>query len=505
MFLFRWYEILVYFTLILDSIINNHHDADGDDVVTIDSISVVDSVVQESSDEKQKHEQIVENGVKKGKLSHKQWRRYLKKMRRKTARQMLAREKERQEKEEEQRKAVECKIESEANAKLKEQIEKEEDIRKEKEHNEWLQREKIALMSSDNIQMNISEDVNIIAGVEANEKQEAGYTMDKKKELLKTEMMKLEDQQGKPPEQVTYHNPERINTNQHPDDWDPYSKITRTDHMIRYELQLQDPDNCKFFMKTGACRYGPRCSRYHVTCGNSSTIMIPNFFQNARLEISMLNENCNDIDIEYDELEMVSEFENFYYDVIEEFKAAGKVVMFKCCQNYVPHLRGNVYVQFSKPEYAMTALKMFNGRFYAGRQLSVEMSPVSNWKSSICGMFLKHTCPRGKACNFLHVFRNPGNAYSNLDTTDVHKKMNDKNQKSHSPSTLHHQDSRHRRRYRSRSRSPQSHSHGRIRSRSPRQRKYYRSHSKESRRSHRSEKSNNSTKSSKWNNNCKWW
>ena len=37
---------------------------------------------------------------------------------------------------------------------------------------------------------------------------------------------------------------------------------------------------------------------------------------------------------------------------------------------------------------AMRALKMFNGRWYAGRQLSVELSPVTNWKSSICGEFI---------------------------------------------------------------------------------------------------------------------
>ena len=89
----------------------------------------------------------------------------------------------------------------------------------------------------------------------------------------------------------------------------------------------------------------------------------------------------------------------------------------------------------------------FNGRWYAGRQLSCEFSPVINWKSAICGefffktlrrasikkylgrsvekiaswpfelninainfysgLFAQNRCPRGKNCNFLHVYRNP--------------------------------------------------------------------------------------------------
>jgi len=34
------------------------------------------------------------------------------------------------------------------------------------------------------------------------------------------------------------------------------------------------------------------------------------------------------------------------------------------------------------------------------------------------GLFDKRLCPRGKACNFLHVFRNPGNTFSVPNRTD---------------------------------------------------------------------------------------
>jgi len=177
----------------------------------------------------------------------------------------------------------------------------------------------------------------------------------------------------------------------------------------RYHSMSKDPTNCKFYMKTGACRFGQRCSRNHVAYENSPTILIPNFFQSSVLP---------DPDTETDEVEIIHEFEKFYDDVIGEFRAAGIVAMFKCCKNFVSHLKGNVYVQYTKPEDALEAMKMFNGRFYAGRQLTVELSPVVNWKFSICGLYDKQLCPHGKQCNFLHVFRNPGNAYSVPNRTD---------------------------------------------------------------------------------------
>ena len=47
--------------------------------------------------------------------------------------------------------------------------------------------------------------------------------------------------------------------------------------------------------------------------------------------------------------------------------------MFVCCWLY-------------SEEECLTALNMFNGRWYAQRQLSCEMSPVTKWKPAICGV-----------------------------------------------------------------------------------------------------------------------
>ena len=38
-------------------------------------------------------------------------------------------------------------------------------------------------------------------------------------------------------------------------------------------------EECPFYAKTGACRFGERCSRNHVIPGISTIIMIPGFYR----------------------------------------------------------------------------------------------------------------------------------------------------------------------------------------------------------------------------------
>jgi len=55
-----------------------------------------------------------------------------------------------------------------------------------------------------------------------------------------------------------------------------------------------------------------------------------------------------DLTLEFEDSELYQHFETFYYDVLPEFRAAGRVIQLKVCCNYEPHLRGNVYVQYSR-------------------------------------------------------------------------------------------------------------------------------------------------------------
>ncbi|XP_064878700.1 uncharacterized protein zrsr2 isoform X2 [Oncorhynchus nerka] len=181
----------------------------------------------------------------------------------------------------------------------------------------------------------------------------------------------------------------------------------------------QDRANCPFFLKTGACRFGDRCSRKHVHPPSSPTLMIRGMFATFGMDQRSRDDYDTDACLEHSEEEVQQQFVDFYEDVLPEFRTAGKVVQFKVSCNFEPHLRGNVYVQFDTEEQCKEAFMMFNGRWYAGKQLQCEFSPVTRWKTAICGLFDRQKCPKGKHCNFLHVYRNPGNEFWEADR-DLH-------------------------------------------------------------------------------------
>jgi hypothetical protein len=97
-----------------------------------------------------------------------------------------------------------------------------------------------------------------------------------------------------------------------------------------------DQEMCNFFYKTGCCRFVDRCSKNHVRPGVSKIILIPNFFQHRRTEYGY----------HLDQRELYDAFIEFYNDVLPEFEQIGKVVQFRVCYNFLPHLRGNVFVEF---------------------------------------------------------------------------------------------------------------------------------------------------------------
>uniref|UniRef100_T1INA1 Uncharacterized protein n=1 Tax=Strigamia maritima TaxID=126957 RepID=T1INA1_STRMM len=217
-----------------------------------------------------------------------------------------------------------------------------------------------------------------------------------------------------------------------------------------------DRDNCPFFLKTGACRFGDRCSRVHNRPSLSNIILIPNMYTHFSIEESFRDEYDTDIALEYEEPEKYNHFREFYEDVATEFKKIGRVIQFKTCCNHEPHLRGNVYVQYQFEEDALTAFKRFNGRWYAGKQISCEFATIARWKTAICGLYASKRCPKGRSCNFLHVFQNPRNEFHAADF-DYVKNPNSSHRSSrsnsHSSQTRSSRSNRLRSRSRSRSKS----------------------------------------------------
>uniref|UniRef100_A0A8C5FGS3 Zinc finger (CCCH type), RNA-binding motif and serine/arginine rich 2 n=2 Tax=Gadus morhua TaxID=8049 RepID=A0A8C5FGS3_GADMO len=188
----------------------------------------------------------------------------------------------------------------------------------------------------------------------------------------------------------------------------------KTENSENYGTE-RDGQNCPFFLKTGACRFGDRCSRRHAHPPSSSTLMIRGMFVTYGMDQCHRDDYDTDASLEHSEEDLHDHFLEFYHDVLPEFQSLGRVVQFKVSCNFEPHLRGNVYVQFSTEEQCMEAYQKFNGRYYAGKQLTCELCPVTRWKNAICGLFNKLKCPKGKHCNFLHVFRNPGDEFWEAD------------------------------------------------------------------------------------------
>ncbi|XP_072180005.1 uncharacterized protein [Diadema setosum] len=172
---------------------------------------------------------------------------------------------------------------------------------------------------------------------------------------------------------------------------------------------------CSFFAKTGACRFRDRCSRTHPPTESSPTLVFFGMYTNFGLGSDFRDEYDADVGLECDEESAYVNFREFYDDVLPEFRECGNVVQLKVCRNWEPHLKGNVYVQFSKEEEAARAMEVFSGRFYGGQQLAPQYCAVTKWKPAICGLFHRNRCPKGKHCNFLHVFQNPSREFSEAD------------------------------------------------------------------------------------------
>ncbi|CAH9107599.1 unnamed protein product [Cuscuta epithymum] len=174
----------------------------------------------------------------------------------------------------------------------------------------------------------------------------------------------------------------------------------------------QDKAHCPFHIKTGACRFGSRCSRIHFYPDKSCTLLIKNMYNGPGLAWEQ------DEGLECTDEEVENSYEEFYEDVHTEFLKFGEIVNFKVCRNTSTHLRGNVYVHYKSLDSALLAYRSINGRYFAGKQITCEFVTVTKWKVAICGEFMRSrltTCSRGTACNFIHCFRNPGGDYEWAD------------------------------------------------------------------------------------------
>mmetsp|Transcript_11436 Transcript_11436/g.11445 ORF Transcript_11436/g.11445 Transcript_11436/m.11445 type:complete len:91 (-) Transcript_11436:441-713(-) len=63
---------------------------------------------------------------------------------------------------------------------------------------------------------------------------------------------------------------------------------------------------------------------------------------------------------------------------------------------------GNVYIKYQAEDQSQGAMNALNGRFYAGKVIVAEYSPVTDFKEAKCRQYKEGACDRGGYCNFLH-------------------------------------------------------------------------------------------------------
>jgi splicing factor U2AF subunit len=172
------------------------------------------------------------------------------------------------------------------------------------------------------------------------------------------------------------------------------------DHLSNIFGTEKDKVNCPFYYRVGACRHGERCSRLHNTPLLSQTVLIPHMYLNP-VAAPMIDAEGRPV--EYDKKYLRDHFEEFYEDAFEELSKFGEIEELNVCDNVNEHLLGNVYIKYRTEEGAETAVKSLQGRYYAGRLVLSEFSPVTDFHSACCKDFEESECSRGGLCNFLHL------------------------------------------------------------------------------------------------------
>ncbi|EFN80401.1 U2 small nuclear ribonucleoprotein auxiliary factor 35 kDa subunit-related protein 2 [Harpegnathos saltator] len=335
------------------------------------------------------------------KISHKQWRYIAKRERRRRLRREAAQRRDDDEKQ--LRAALERSAEYLKWRDEQEKLEKETEARERQEHEElerqWLEEEVRAQKEWQVLQQQKEKErqEQLQQQIKIQKEFEAKYEESRKKE---EERRRKRKEQLKKREQLQK------------DIEDYVDNGAKTPEALREVSETQPgKELCPFFMKTGACRYGDKCSKNHRAVFLSKVILIPGFYSHFSLEKNSA-EYDTDVSLEFETSETWQHFREFYEDVITELESYGKISVLRCCCNTETHLRGNLYVEYQTEREATRAWKRLNGRWYAGKQLRCEFVNLISWRNAICGM---SKCPKGTACNFLHTFRNPRNEYGIKD------------------------------------------------------------------------------------------
>lgn len=174
-------------------------------------------------------------------------------------------------------------------------------------------------------------------------------------------------------------------------------------HLARIHGTEEDKVNCPFYFKIGACRHSDRCSRLHHRPAFSPTLLIKHLYRHPVRQAELQASQLGLPKVEIDPEQAREDFYCFFEDLFMELSKFGIIEALHVVDNIGDHMIGHVYCKFQQEEEASDALVGLSGRYYDGRQLQVEFSPVTDFREARCRDYDEDACARGGYCNFLHV------------------------------------------------------------------------------------------------------
>eukprot|EP00760_Papus_ankaliazontas_P034640 PhM_4_TR7326/c0_g1_i1/m.83673/K12836/U2AF1; splicing factor U2AF 35 kDa subunit len=181
----------------------------------------------------------------------------------------------------------------------------------------------------------------------------------------------------------------------------PVATMTMPGGMPTYGTE-KDKFNCPFFIKTGACRHGDKCNRFHPRPASSVTILLPHLFLNLNAH-GLRDAHGNEY--QYSQALLQKRCDEFFEDVWMELMQFGEIVEMIVCRNTCEQLLGNVYVRFVTEQAAQAAMAGLQHRTFEGRIVLPEFSPVLDFVEACCKQNTDGQCKfREKdLCNFVHT------------------------------------------------------------------------------------------------------
>jgi splicing factor U2AF subunit len=164
----------------------------------------------------------------------------------------------------------------------------------------------------------------------------------------------------------------------------------------------KDKVNCSFYFKIGACRHGEKCSKVHNKPTFSQTVLLKNLYVNP-LSTTVITPDKEVLDPNNEE-QVQKHFDEIFQELFIEMEAKyGEIEEMNICDNLSEHLAGNTYVKFRYEEDSEKACADLNNRWFNGKPIYAELSPVTDFHEACCRQYQMGECPRGGFCNFMHL------------------------------------------------------------------------------------------------------